>query len=146
MRKETSYTNNHIILKNKNTMTYDPTNFLQNKKTEVENYRSDIERRLMNSYPSILKQPRPYNFEILFDDFYKGLLVYIQEYRQVQIDLINENYPDIMNYLTNEEKYVKAICNNNDNMIMNELNELITILKKILLNIYQVIIMKFPKD
>ena len=29
----------------------------------------------------------------------------------------------IMNYLTDEEQYVKGICNNNENMIMNELNE-----------------------
>ena len=28
-----------------------------------------------------------------------------------------------MNYLTDEEKYVKGICNNNENMIINELNE-----------------------
>ena len=29
----------------------------------------------------------------------------------------------IMNYLTDEEQYVKGICNNNENMIINELNE-----------------------
>ena len=28
-----------------------------------------------------------------------------------------------MNYLTDEEQYVKGICNNNENMIINELNE-----------------------
>ena len=29
----------------------------------------------------------------------------------------------IMNYLTDEEQYVKGICNNNENMIINELIE-----------------------
>ena len=32
----------------------------------------------------------------------------------------------IMNYLTDEEQYVKGICNNNENMIINELNESFT--------------------
>ena len=29
----------------------------------------------------------------------------------------------IMNYLTDEEQYVKGICNNNENMLIKELSE-----------------------
>ena len=32
--------------------------------------------------------------------------------------------PDIMNYLTDIEQYVKGIFNNSENMIINELNEI----------------------
>jgi hypothetical protein len=79
LNSQTSYTNSHIITKNKNTMAYDLINFIQNKRTEAEDYRRYAEQRLINSYPSILKEPKPYNYETLFDDFYNGILDYVQE-------------------------------------------------------------------
>ena len=102
-------------------MAYDLINFLQNKRSEAENYKSNSERRLINSYLPlipILKLSKPYEYETLFDDFYNGILDYIQ----VQINLLNENYPDIMNYLQDDEQYVTGICNNSEKMIINELN------------------------
>ena len=129
LNSQTSYTNSHIITKNKNTMAYDLINFLLNKRSEAENYKSNSERRLINSYLpliSILKLSKPYEYETLFDDFYNGIL----DYTNTQINLLHENYQDIMNFLINNEKYVEGICSNNEKMINTEFNELNEISKE----------------
>ena len=111
---QTTYTNNHIIIKNKNTMTYELVEFLKNRKTNATTYKSNAELTLAASYPSILKQPKPYSYDTLLDDYYKEL---------TEPDkVLNENYQNIYQYIINSKNNIISICNNTENSITDELN------------------------
>jgi len=118
INSKTTYTNNHIIIKNKNTMTYDLVEFLKNRKLNATNYKSSAESIFKTSYPSKLKQPKPYSYDTLLDDYYKELTDKINE----QDKLLNENYQKIYQYIINSKNNIISICNNNENSITDEFN------------------------
>ena len=118
INSKTTYTNNHIIIKNKNTMTYDLVEFLKNRKLNATIYKSSAESIFKTSYPSKLKQPKPYSYDTLLDDYYKELTDKINE----QDKLLNENYQKIYQYIINSKNNIISICNNNENCITDEFN------------------------
>ena len=115
-QSQTTYTNNHIIIKNRNEMSFQLCLFIDELKTKINNYNNMLTKKIYSNFHSILEQKKPYSYDILFDDFVKEL--------ENEKSNMNELILNANNYIINSENKVIDICKNNENIIKDELSKI----------------------
>ena len=126
LKSQTTYSNNHIILKNKNTMTYDLVKFLEDQITNANTYKINSELQLYSAYPYELKRSKPYSYDTLYDDYYNGLLDKLNQ----QDMALNRVYPNMYQYIVNSKNNIVNMCLKNKNKIKDDLNKTFNVIIK----------------